>query len=232
MTNLSALAGLFFSALALTSASHGREFPELEGPYMGQSVPGSTAVVFAPDIVSTGDWEVEGVFAPGMREFYFTTKGGEYSVPTVVGLRQEGNIWTKYIEFQRNGEVSFSPDGQRMHMAEGFKDRVGDGWSDRKELGPMFQREDWGIMRLSASARGTYVFDDYKSGDVIRISPLVGSERPEPEEILPSRHPGREASSPESQTSFFSSFSSSTGTGDSSLILGSRCFIFPFVAVI
>ncbi|MFK8040836.1 hypothetical protein [Congregibacter sp.] len=171
---------LFFSVLAVTAISHAREFPELQGPYMGQAVPGNRAEVFAPDIVSTDGWEVEGVFAPGMREFYFTTNGGEYKVPTVVGFRQEGDIWKKYTEFQRDGEVTFSPDGQRMHMAEGYRDRVGNGWSERKELDPIFQREDWGIMRLSASAKGTYVFDDYKSEDLIRISPLVGGERPEP----------------------------------------------------
>ncbi|WP_439105825.1 hypothetical protein [Congregibacter sp.] len=176
---------LFLSVLAITTTSQAREYPELEGPYMGQTVPGNLAEVFAPDIVSTDGWEVEGVFAPGMREFYFTTNGGEYSVATVVGFRQEGNIWKKYTEFQRDGEVTFSPDGQRMHMAEGYKDRVGDDWSERKELGPMFQREDWGIMRLSASAKGTYVFDDYKSGDLIRISALVDGERPEPEEMDP-----------------------------------------------
>jgi hypothetical protein len=175
--------GLVFLALSITSASHGRDFPVLKGPYMGQTPPGMTAEVFAPDIVSTDAWELEGVFAPGMREFYFTEKGGENNRPTVVGFRQESNIWKKYIEFSRNGEVTFSPDGKRMHMAEGYKERVGSGWSERKSLGPMFQREDWGVMRLSASARGTYVFDDYKSGDVIRISTLVDGKRQEPKKM-------------------------------------------------
>ncbi|WOJ98525.1 hypothetical protein R0137_08120 [Congregibacter brevis] len=180
-----ARSALYFSVLAVTTIGHAREFPELDGPYMGQTPPGNRAEVFAPDIVSTDGWEVEGVFAPGMHEFYFTTNGGEYKVPTVVGFRQEGDIWRKYTEFRRDGEVTFSPDGQRMHMAEGYKDRVGDDWSERQELGPMFQREDWGIMRLSASAKGTYVFDDYKSDDLIRISPLIGGERREPKEMGP-----------------------------------------------
>ena len=81
--------GLVFLALSITSASHGRDFPVLKGPYMGQTPPGMTAEVFAPDIVSTDAWELEGVFAPGMREFYFTEKGGENNRPTVVGFRQE-----------------------------------------------------------------------------------------------------------------------------------------------
>jgi Tol biopolymer transport system component len=168
--------------IAVLSASNasGRDFPVLEGLYLGQEPPGMIAEVFAPGIVSTDGWELEGVFSPGMKEFYFTTNGGKYTRPTVIGLREENNVWKKYLEFTRDGEVTFSPDGNRMHMAEGYKDRVGEGWSERKSLGPMFEREDWGIMRLTASAKGTYVFDDYKSSDVIRMSKLVDGEREVP----------------------------------------------------
>jgi hypothetical protein len=157
------------------------EFPVLEGPYLGQTPPGMVAEPFAPGAISKEGWELEGVFAPGMKEFYFTTRRNE--IITVIGFRQENNVWTKYLEFPRSGEVTFSPDGKRMHMAKGYKDRIGDEWSERKSLGPMFDREDLGIMRLSASANGTYVFDDYKSDGVIRISTLKDGERQEPEEM-------------------------------------------------
>lgn len=162
-------------------------FPPLEGPYMGQKPPGVIAEPFAPSIISKDTWELEGVFAPGMSEFYFTLDRGTYTSdnptnfkPTVIGFRQENNVWKKFIEFPRDGEITFSPDGQRMHMAEGYKDRVGDGWSERKSLGPMFDREDWGIMRLSASSKGTFVFDDYKNNDAIRISEVKDGKRQEP----------------------------------------------------
>lgn len=174
---------LALAALAVFSQSHGQDdFPILKGPYLGQTPPGLQAEPFAPGIISREGWELEGVFAPGMKEFYFTTGYNEkYQRPTVIGFRQEGNIWKKYLEFERDGEIVFSPDGKRMHMAEGYKDREGEAWSERKSLGPMFEGDDWGIMRLSASAKGTYVFDDYKSDDVIRISRLVNGERQEPE---------------------------------------------------
>ncbi len=160
-------------------------FPILEGPYMGQKPPGKKAEPFAPGIISKGGWEIEGVFAPGLNEFYFTTREKKGSPITVIGFRQTGNVWEKYTEFKRTGEISFSPDGSRMHMAKGYKDRIGDGWSERKSLGPLFDRKDWGIMRLSASASGTYVFDDYKSGDVIRISRMKDGKRQAPEEMGP-----------------------------------------------
>ena len=170
---------------AQESSSIDRDFPLLEGPYMGQEPPGMVAKPFAPGIISTEGWEVEGVFAPNMKEFYFTTSAEEPFRPMVIGFRQENNVWKKYTEFKRRGEVSLSPDGSRMHMAKGYKDRVGDGWSERKSLGPLFDREDWGIMRLTASAKGTYVFDDYKSNDVIRISTIENGVRQAPKKMSP-----------------------------------------------
>jgi hypothetical protein len=172
---------LLLPFLTVSSEGHGQEeFPVLEGPYMGQTPPGMMAEPFAPGVISREGWELEGVFAPGMQEFYFTTTGGKYKRPTVIGFRQQNSVWMKYIEFARDGEVVFSPDGKRIHMAKGYKDRRGDDWSERRSLGPMFDREDWGIMRLSASAKGTYVFDDYKSNDVIRISTLKDGKRQTP----------------------------------------------------
>jgi hypothetical protein len=185
------LIAVLISVLVLNSKSHADDdYPVLKGPYLGQEPPGMVAEPFAPGIISRDGWELEGVFAPGMEEFYFTTIAGEDSRPTVIGFRQENEIWTKYLEFTREGEVAFSPDGERMHMAEGFRDRIGDGWSERKSLGPMFDREDWGIMRLSASAKGTYVFDDYKSKDVIRISTIESGERQPPRLMGPAINTG------------------------------------------
>ena len=174
------------------------EFPALEGPYMGQTPPGHIAEPFAPGVISKEAWELEGVFAPGMKEFYFTVDRGIYDGPdktgfrpTVVGFRQEGKVWKKHTEFLRRGEVSFSPSGNRMHMARGYKDRNKGGWTEWTSLGPMFDREEWGIMRMSASARDTYVFDDYKNKDIIRISRVIDGKRQEPQLMGPSINSGK-----------------------------------------
>jgi len=157
------------------------DFPILEGPYMGQEPPGMVAEPFAPGIISTEGWEIEGVFAPGMKEFYFTTSHDEPFLATVIGFRQQDNIWKKYIEFPRKGELAFSPDGTRMHMAKGYKDRMGSSWSERKSIGPSF--EEFKIMRLTVSSQATYVFDEVglPDGDgVIRYSRLIDGNRQEP----------------------------------------------------
>jgi len=183
-----------FSALSMNSETYAEdEFPVLEGSYMGQKPPGMVAEPFALGVISKEGWELEGVFAPGMKEFYFTldraTDVKDFK-PTVIGFRQQNNVWNKFTEFPRRGEIVFSPDGNRMHMAKGYKDRVGDGWSERKSLGPLFDRKDWGIMRLSASAKGTYVFDDYKS-KVVRISKLKDGKHQAPKKMGPEINTGQ-----------------------------------------
>jgi hypothetical protein len=164
---------------------------------MGQKPPGVVAEPFAPGIISKAGWELEGVFAPGMKEFYFTLDRGTTDKfrPTVIGFRLENKVWKKYTEFLRVGEVTFSPDGKRMHMAEGYKDRIDDSWSERQSLGPLFDRDEFGIMRLSASASGTYVFDDYKNKG-IRISTVKDGERQQPEWMGPVVNSGKMTAHP------------------------------------
>lgn len=174
------IALLLLLHLASSKSYSQDEFPLLTGPYLGQTPPGKVAEPFAPGIISTEGWELEGVFAPGMKEFYFTTDDGKDTPIMVIGFRQHNNVWKKYLEFKRKGEITFSPDGNRMHMAKGYKTRVGDGWSERKSLGPMFDRKDFGIMRLSASSKGTYVFDDFRNKNSIRLSALKDGTRQAP----------------------------------------------------
>ncbi len=171
------------------------DVPVIAGPLMGQTPPGATAEVFAPGLISKNGWELEGVFAPGMEEFYFVTSEG-YARPNIVGFRYQDGQWQKFSEFVRTGEPFITADGQTMHLAKGYRTRTADGWSEKKSLGPMFEREDWGIMRLTASDRGTYVFDDYKSGDVIRISRVEGGVRQEPVLMGPQFNSGKMTAHP------------------------------------
>lgn len=63
---------LFGCALLMSSGSHAHELPVLERPYLGQKPPGSTAEIFAPDIVNTAEnREIEGMFAADMKAFFF-----------------------------------------------------------------------------------------------------------------------------------------------------------------
>ena len=162
------------------------EFATFKGAYMGQQTPGLNAEPFAPGIISTQGWELEGVFAHGMKEFYYTNdlaqgnKDKKFS-PTVIGYKRENNKWRKFTQFPRSGEIVFSEDGNTMYMAKKYRERTTEGWSELKSLGPLIDKKEYGIMRLSASTQGSYVFDDYKNNDLIRISKLVNGQRQAPE---------------------------------------------------
>lgn len=47
-------------------------FPDLQGVYLGQKLPGDTVMMFAPGIISTGMEERDAAFVNNGREFFFT----------------------------------------------------------------------------------------------------------------------------------------------------------------
>ena len=68
-----------------------------------------------------------------------------------------------------------------MHLGRRYKERTESGWSEVKWLDPPF--DDLPIMRLTASSKGTYFFDEFKpdfTGD-IRYSRLVDGKHEEPQ---------------------------------------------------
>lgn len=181
-----------FLSIIQAVAQKNKDLPKLKGPYLGQKPPGMVAEPFAPGVVSTAGWEVEGVFAPGMKEFYYCTSEEDPFQPTIIGFRQKGKVWKKYTEFRRKGELAFSPDGERMHMAKGYKDRKGKGWSERQELSEAFQQ--FKIMRLTASEEETYVFDEagMPDGDgIIRYSRFEDGVREDPQPFGPAVNTGK-----------------------------------------
>lgn len=183
--------GIFVALLLLTLAvshsSHGEdEFPLLEGPYLGQKPPGLAAELFAPGIVSTEYWEAFAAFTPDLNELYFGRGGGKYKEPTLVVIRYENNRWRESFFSlpvgEPPGQPAVSPDGSTFHMGNWYRERTSSGWSEVKNLGAPF--EDIPIMRLTASAAGTYVFDEFSEQEdsTIRYSRLINGkyEKPRP----------------------------------------------------
>jgi hypothetical protein len=87
----------------------------LRGPYLGQTPPGSTPVVFAPNVVSTEGGELNSVFSPDGREFYFTRQRRAWLV------REENGVWRRPQRLALAGEYStvdmfVAGDGTRMYL--------------------------------------------------------------------------------------------------------------------
>jgi len=172
---------LLLSILIVSSKSDSQDQNlVLEGPYLGQKPPGLIPEPFAPGIVNTENRDHNAFFSPDLKEFYFTRRDVDSGKWSLIVFKSDKNLWRESIVGPRVGRPLISPDGQIMHLGKQYLERTESGWSEVKSLGTMFDRDDWGIMRLTSSAKGTYVFDDYKSNDILRISILKDGKRMEP----------------------------------------------------
>ncbi len=148
-----------------------------ENLYFGYKPPGLTPEVFVPKKSTSKDWELGNAGALDMQEFYFTYTGNNPFETAVVVYKQGGNSYkTNKYKFRSGG----SKNSNILYSRHNYIERTASGWSKMKSLGPMFDRQDWGIMVSSVSDKGTIVFDDYKSNDVIRMSRVINGKREAP----------------------------------------------------
>jgi hypothetical protein len=93
----------------------------LEGPFLGQPLPGSEPVLFAPGVVSTGLNVRDVAMTPDGGEIYIGAYLGRYAYTTVLVTRLVGTRWTE-LEVApfatdptiMNIEPHISPDGSRF----------------------------------------------------------------------------------------------------------------------
>jgi hypothetical protein len=134
--------------------------------YLGQAPPGATAQLFAPDLVSTEDGELNSIFTLDFQEFYFTRRGVPTVPPRIVVSRRGAEGWgsPESVGFdQRYSAIDLflTPDGQRMVFCsnrprqEGDSARVdhdfwvsvreGTGWGEPQPFAPeaMSDAEDF-----------------------------------------------------------------------------------------
>jgi hypothetical protein len=151
-----------------------------ENLYLGYEPPGLVPELFVPEESTSTNWTLANADSLDMNEFYFTYNGqNPFEAPLVV-YRNEGNsYYTSKYSFNHNPS-----DSNILYSRWNYIERTDSGWSKIKSLGPMFDREDWGIMVMSVSSKGTLVFDDFKSNDVIRMSRIIDGNREEPK-LLP-----------------------------------------------
>ena len=158
--------------------------------YLGQKPPELSPIAFAPNMVTTPGWEYGGTFTPDLKEFYFIrdVKENEGSrKQEFVVFQFKNNKWQDSVISPRVGAPFISPDGKRMYLGKRYKEHTNTGdWSETKKLGAPF--DSLPIMRLTASSKGTYFFDEFKRDftDDIRYSRIVNGKYEEPK-LLPKK---------------------------------------------
>jgi Tol biopolymer transport system component len=121
------------------------ELTELTGPYLGQTPPGSTPVLFAPGYVSRENaFEHSGaVFSPDGREVYWAAKPNGDPLFHIYFMKLVNGRWTapamtSFTQDYEGNRPAFSPDGRRLYYETIrnpvggpilFVEREGDGWS-------------------------------------------------------------------------------------------------------
>ena len=121
-------------------------------PYLGQTPPGNTALIFAEGVVSKGNAHGQLVISPDGKELFWTTfmltpEGG---IVRIMSMVDENGKWTDphTPPFLSNGMTSgcvFSPDGKKLFfnstpdIEQGWKtkyvEKTDSGWSEPKDDG-------------------------------------------------------------------------------------------------
>jgi Tol biopolymer transport system component len=163
----------------------------LKGPYLGQKPPGLTPVLFALGVVSTDQNEVNAVFTPDGKEFYFS-RFDPVRGYTIMVMKEEEQGWSQPRTAPFSGNYSevdmfITHDGKRFFFiskrplqksgprSPGYQiwvmDRTEQGWANPRHLGPVV---NLGTRQLypTVSRQGTLYFNsnqtEYGKGDFFR----------------------------------------------------------------
>lgn len=174
------------------------EFPSIAGPYLGQPPPGLSPRMFAPGIVSTERNELNAVFTPDGKEFYFAIRGASRGW-TIMMTALENGRWSRPRPASFSGRWSdvdlfITADGRRLYFCSDrplteqgdtrkdfdiwMSERTAEGWSGPVNLGaPVNSAADEFYPSLTKG--GTMYFQSRRPGgqgppDIWRVRPAAG----------------------------------------------------------
>jgi hypothetical protein len=174
-----------------------------QGPYFGQTPPGTTPAVFAPGIVSTAAHEFACSFTPDGHEFYFTRRVTLQSPTLIMVSRLVDGTWTEPAPASFNDpsarmsfEPQVTPDGRRLYFSSDrplpgsspggppalniwYVERQGTTWGPARDPGAPFN--PMRAMYVSMTKAGTIYTADISAGmgaESIAVSrPVDGTYR-------------------------------------------------------
>lgn len=194
---------LLFSVLVMSSTSYGQDdIPIPDGPYLGQTPPGSTPEIFAPGLISVeGRYEFGVSFSRDMKEMYFTVLDvidGIQGKTAIFYSQVEGQKWIrpKKADFTK-GVMNYellphvSLNGDRIYFSAGaevgskksgvwYVVRNKDNWSKAKKLDlPFslgrvsdFNQGPHGDIFLTKMSEKKMYYSESNNGDISDIKAL------------------------------------------------------------
>lgn len=190
-------------------------FPTLSGPYLGQEPPGMVPKRFAPGIVSTEKEELNSVFTPDGKEFYFAVGQGPMRWFIMV-MKMKGNTWTKPRLASFSGkhadvDLFITHDGKKLYFCSDRPvtpgdnsrnidiwvcDRKNNGWSEPRNLGAPVNSPGREFYPALTRNGILYFLSDRTPGnrsqDIFRSPPVNGSFQAVEKLPSPPNTPGSE----------------------------------------
>ena len=122
----------------------------VEGPYLGQEPPGNEARVFAPNVISTEEYEFGSVFNKAGNAFYYGVDLGGRNV--IRSSELKNNVWSKPKTILSHARYGYNdPDENRLYFISNqaldgqgepkdidiwYVERKDGGWSEPMNAGP------------------------------------------------------------------------------------------------
>lgn len=107
--------------------------------YLGQKLPGTRPIVFAPEIISTGLYERDFAITPNGSEIYYSLLQGDWN--TIMMVKKIGGVWQEPVvaPFARDtmfffAEPALSKDGNKIFYLSTKpreNEKVESGWSNQ-----------------------------------------------------------------------------------------------------
>ena len=210
---------LFYLLLLLVVActsqnSNDNTFKELTGDYLGMNLPGDSAQLFAPGIVSSGLADRDIAIYPDGSEIYFCRNAGGFKAATIFYVKRTDGKWSepKVAEFAIDPryiyiEPHITLDGSKFYFASNKQasgeelgsmeiwcaDRIDDHWGEPYNLGaPINTESDQYFPSLTKSGNLYFTSEDSLTNEeFIYRSKLVDGVYQKPEMLPENVNMGR-----------------------------------------
>jgi len=205
--------------LIVCTSSTNEHSPNLEGPYLGQDLPGITSEIFAPGIISLGFHENGIIFSPDGKEIFYSMSDSQYSSKTFVQMKRKNGVWmppeiAPFSGRYYDHSAFFSPDGNTLFFSskrpvsnnESPKDdldvwtikKKGETWGEPVHLDGELNTEHNEQITSMAASGNIYLRTDYEGRGkwAIYVSRLVNGTYTAAEKLGPAVNQGYNEGNP------------------------------------